>query len=58
VYFFGIWFSHAAVMQESAIIGVLSATTLLWIINIAVPAVIGTLFVFRLKFFRKNSQAV
>jgi len=56
VYFFGIWFSHSAGMSDSVLIGILSATTLLWVINLAIPAVIGTFFVFRLNFFRKNSQ--
>lgn len=56
VYFFGLYFSHAGLMTDSVMIGVLSASTLLWIINLAAPAVIGTIFVFRLKFFRKNSR--
>jgi len=56
VYFFGIWFNHTSGMSDSILIGILSAATLLWIINLAIPAVIGTFFVFRLKFFRKNSQ--
>ncbi len=58
LYFFGIYFSHSAGMPDSIMIGILSATTLLWIINLAIPAVIGTFFVFRLKFFRKNSQII
>jgi hypothetical protein len=58
VYFFGIWFSHAGGLPDSILIGILSASTLLWVINLAIPAVIGTLFVFRLNFFRKNSQVV
>jgi len=58
VYFFGIYFNKASGMTDSAMIGILSAATLLWIINLAVPAVFGTFFVFRLKFFRKNSQVV
>jgi hypothetical protein len=56
VYFFGIWFSHSSGMSDSILIGILSAATLLWIINLAIPAVIGTFFVFRLNFFRKNLQ--
>jgi hypothetical protein len=58
IYLFGIYFSHSAGMTDAVMIGILSAATLLWIINLAVPAVIGTLFVFRLKFFRKNSQVI
>jgi len=34
-------------------VGILSATFLLWVINLLVPAIIGTLFIFTLKFFRK-----
>jgi uncharacterized membrane protein YbhN (UPF0104 family) len=54
IYFFGIYFSHSGGMSDAVMIGILSATTLLWIINLAIPAAIGTLFVFRLKFFRKK----
>ena len=57
VYFFGIYFTHAGGMTDSILIGILSAASLLWVINLAVPAVIGTLFVYRLRFFRKNLQA-
>ena len=34
-------------------IGILSATFLLWVINLLLPAIIGTFFVFTFKFFRK-----
>ena len=34
--------------------GILSASLMLWIINLALPAVAGLLFVFQLKFFRKE----
>ena len=34
--------------------GILSATFLLWIINLLIPSVIGMFFVFTLKFFRKK----
>jgi uncharacterized membrane protein YbhN (UPF0104 family) len=33
--------------------GVLSATFVMWVINLLLPAIIGTIFVFTLKFFRK-----
>lgn len=32
---------------------VLAASTFIWLINLMIPAILGTLFVFRLKFFRK-----
>jgi hypothetical protein len=36
------------------IIGILSSTFLLWIINLIIPAIIGSFFIFSLKFFRKS----
>lgn len=35
------------------VIGIITATFTLWIINLVIPAIIGTLFVYQLKFFRK-----
>ena len=34
-------------------VGILSATFVMWIINLLLPALIGTAFIFTLKFFRK-----
>ena len=34
-------------------VGVLSATFVLWIINLLIPSLIGVVFIFTLKFFRK-----
>jgi uncharacterized membrane protein YbhN (UPF0104 family) len=34
--------------------GIFSAATLLWLINLGIPALLGTLFIFRLQFFRKG----
>ena len=34
-------------------VGILSATFVMWIINLFLPAIIGTAFIFTLKFFRK-----
>ena len=33
-------------------IGIISATTTLWLINLILPAIIGSFFVFSLKIFR------
>jgi len=33
-----------------------SATSVLWLINIALPALLGALFIFNLKFIRKNDE--
>jgi hypothetical protein len=35
------------------VIGIMTAAFTLWIINLVIPALIGTLFVYQLKFFRK-----
>ncbi|MDD5570914.1 MAG: lysylphosphatidylglycerol synthase domain-containing protein [Bacteroidales bacterium] len=37
------------------IIGIVTASFSLWIINLALPALIGSIFVYNLKFYRKNS---
>ena len=34
-------------------VGILSATLVMWVINLLLPALIGTAFIFTLKFFRK-----
>ena len=34
-------------------VGILSATFVMWVINLLFPALIGTIFIFSLKFFRK-----
>ena len=36
------------------VIGILSSIFLLWIINLIIPAIIGSFFIFSLKFFRKS----
>jgi hypothetical protein len=36
------------------VIGILSSTFLLWIINLIIPTIIGSFFIFSLKFFRKS----
>ena len=38
---------------SSNIVGILSATFVMWVINLLLPALLGTLFIFTLKFFRK-----
>ena len=54
LYFFGIYFAGSAADIDTVKFGVFAASTLLWVINVALPAVIGSLFVFRLRFFRKT----
>ncbi len=47
----GIWSDHLAM-------AVLVASTGVWLLNIALPALMGVFFVYRLKFFRKNNNDV
>lgn len=56
IYFFGIYFLGQTGAAERFNFGVLAASTLLWVINLGFPALIGSIFVFRLKFFRKHAN--
>jgi len=41
-------------MPPNIALGIVAASTSLWIINLAIPALIGAIFVFNLKFFRRS----
>ena len=56
LYFFGIYFSGLTDATEGINFGILAASTLLWAINLGFPALVGSVFVFRLKFFRKPAN--
>jgi uncharacterized membrane protein YbhN (UPF0104 family) len=49
LYFIDLYFTN-----HNNDIAILSATTMVWIINLVLPALMGAIFVFKLKFFRKN----
>ena len=55
LYIFGLYFGQHVPMTGKNSLGVFAASTLLWMINLGIPTLIGTLFVFRLRFFRKIS---
>jgi hypothetical protein len=55
LYVFGLYFKPIVPMAGAGNMGIFTASTLLWIINLGIPALIGTIFVFRLKFFRKTN---
>lgn len=46
VYFLG--------MVSTNVSGIFTASAMLWLINLAVPALIGVVFIFQLRFFRKS----
>ncbi len=53
LYFFGMYFGHLHTTLANLSLGVFAASTILWMINLGFPALVGTIFVFRLQFFRK-----
>ena len=56
LYIFGLYFGQLLPVTGNSNMGVFAASTLLWIINLGIPAMIGTIFVFRLQFFRKTVE--
>ena len=56
LYFFTLYFEKFDIHDPAVTIGILSGSTLLWAINIALPALTGSVFLFRLKFFRRNGN--
>lgn len=54
LYLFGLYFSVTGTGESDSMIAILSATTFLWFLNLVLPAITGTIFVYRLKFFRKT----
>jgi hypothetical protein len=52
VFLFGL-LAGANGLDAGATLAVVSASTLIWLINIALPSLAGVLVVFRLKFFRR-----
>jgi uncharacterized membrane protein YbhN (UPF0104 family) len=53
VFIFSYYFMRTGAPQDPFQLGVFAASSLLWLINIVLPALAGTVFVFNLKFFRK-----
>jgi uncharacterized membrane protein YbhN (UPF0104 family) len=56
IYLFGQYFAGSGVWSENMALAVLAASTGLWLLNIAFPALLGVLFVYRLKFFNKSKS--
>ena len=54
LYFVGEYFRNIGEVSDKINIGIVSSTSALWMINLAIPALLGTLFVYRLTFFRKR----
>lgn len=55
VFVFNYYYETLGIINRNPELGVVSASTVLWLINLVLPAAIGAFFVFNLKFFRRNS---
>lgn len=53
LYFIELYFENFGTLTDKITIGIVSSSSSLWLVNLAIPALIGTLFVSRLNFFRK-----
>lgn len=51
IYFIGMFCSTQS-MSGQTDLGILTASSALWLINLAIPAILGTIFIYKLKFFR------
>ncbi|MEI8004756.1 MAG: lysylphosphatidylglycerol synthase domain-containing protein [Bacteroidota bacterium] len=54
IYFFSFYFSPLTAVSAELNLGILMASVLIWVINLGLPAVAGSIFLFRLQFFRNN----
>jgi hypothetical protein len=54
IYFFSFYFSPLSAVSAELNLGILMASVLIWVINLGLPAVAGSIFLFRLQFFRNN----
>ena len=58
-YLIGFYLGHSAGLHELSSLRIVAASTTLWLINLAIPAIAGTFFVFNLRFIRgKNNNSV
>lgn len=55
LFIFTLYFNPIGLWSTQTGVGVVSATSLLWLINLAIPALLGVIFVYSLRFFRRNN---
>lgn len=53
---FGLYFEPLNAWTQNTSMAVMSSTSFLWLINLALPALIGIIFVYSLRFFRKTNS--
>jgi uncharacterized membrane protein YbhN (UPF0104 family) len=56
IFIFGLYYGEPLGMSHELSLGIVAATTSLWLINLALPALAGGIFAFSLKFFRRSSH--
>ena len=56
IYFIGLYLHGTAGVIDLSAIGIIAASTLLWLFNLAIPAFTGTFFIFNLRFIRNRTN--
>lgn len=56
LYFIQLYFERYSVVTDQINAGIISTSSTLWLVNLAVPALLGTFFVLKLKFFSKRPK--
>ncbi len=56
IYVIHLYFTYHLDTEADAQLGIVAASSFLWLINLAIPAILGTFFVFRLRFFRNRNN--
>jgi uncharacterized membrane protein YbhN (UPF0104 family) len=54
LFFFGNYFTSCGIANDQMSFGIISASLLLWIINLAVPAIAGSMVFINMNLFKKN----
>jgi uncharacterized membrane protein YbhN (UPF0104 family) len=58
IFFIGSYFEKIGLLTDKITLGIVASSSTLWLINLAIPAIVGTFFVYRLKFFRRHKNDV
>ena len=53
IFIIGLYFKKSGLIPADTELAILTSSTVLWLVNLIIPAILGTFFVFNLKFFRK-----
>ena len=56
IFVFSYYFQSVGYTNPQMELAVVSASSTLWLINVILPALVGTIFIFNLKFFRKTNN--